>query len=506
MITSPALAEESHGERKRILVVDDYAPTRKLIKEALGQTRNYEISEAENGLAALQLFKNSRYDMVISDVMMPGMGGMELLKELRELNAAIPVIMITSRPAMELAVSAMKNGVVDFLEKPFDIDGLLFKVDLYLRSDGVLDEVTRLETNDLKGEREQLSLKSYIYETIEKAVGGNDEIFETIVELAMRIVEGQSCSLLLYDEEYGNFFPKVEKGNNCGYYDVNTVPTLANLFKEVVNKKDATMIHSDNDPFISPSLICAPLMIRGNVLGVLSVRKKTTGGIFTKRDMHHILMLAKRASLNLENKILYESIYENLTNTFKSLITSIQVRDHYTEEHSSRVTEMAVKIAEGLNCTPGETECVRLSSLLHDIGKISIPDNILLKPGKLTTEELDVIKQHPDIGADILRYVVLLDKERDIIVHHHERWDGTGHPAGLSGKDIPKLSRIISVADSFDAMVSDRPYRKRLGVDLAIKELTTGKGTQFDGKIVDTFLDILQKNGFSALYSSTSVS
>ena len=158
-------------------MVDDYAPTRYLIREALGQREDYEISDAENGLEALKLFRNSRYDMVISDVMMPGMGGMELLKELRGINSAIPVIMITSRPAMELAVTAMKSGVVDFLEKPFDIDGLLFKVDLYLRNDGVLDEVTRMETNDLNGEREQLSLKGYIYETIEKAAGDNDEIF-----------------------------------------------------------------------------------------------------------------------------------------------------------------------------------------------------------------------------------------------------------------------------------------------------------------------------------------
>lgn len=494
MVASLAFAEERYFERKRILVADDYAPTRNLIKEALGQTENYEISDAENGLAALDLFRNSRYDMVISDVMMPGMGGMELLKELRRINPAIPVIMITAQPATELAVSAMKSGVVDFLKKPFDIDALLFKVDLYLRNDGVLDEVTRLETNDLNGEREQLSLKSYILETIEKAAGGNDEIFETIVELAMRIVEGQSCAFLLYDEEYGHFYPKVERGNDCGFYGANTIPTLADLFREVIHKKAAVMIHSDSDPFISPSLICAPLLIRGNVLGVLTIRKKATGSLFNQNDLHHILSLAKRASLNLENKILYESIYTNLTNTFKSLITSIQVRDHYTEEHSSRVTEVAVKIAEGLDCTPGEIECMRLASLLHDIGKIAIPDNILLKCGGLSAEEYEIIKKHPHIGADILSYVVLLDKEREVIAHHHERWDGKGYPDGISGNDIPILSRILTVADSFDAMISDRPYRKGLNVDVAIGELKKNKKTQFDGEIVDILLGILEKS------------
>lgn len=491
MVTSLALVEEIYREKKRILVVDDYAPTRNLVAEALGQTGNYEISDAENGLEALKLFKNSQYDMVITDVMMPGMGGMELLHSIRKLNVSIPVIMITAKPAVELTVSAMKSGVVDFLKKPFDIDGLLFKVDLYLRDDGVLDEVARQETLDLKVEREQLSLKSYIYETIEKAAGDNDEIFETIVELAMRVVDGESCTLLLYDEEYKKFYPKVERNNDNGFRGVDTISTLANLFKEVVNNRDAAMIHSDSDPLIAPSLICAPLLIRGNVLGVLSVRKKANGGIFTQNDLHHILSLAKRASLNLENKMLYESIYSNLMHTFESLVTSIQVRDHYTEEHSNRVSETAIKIAGRFNCVPSEIESMRIASLLHDIGKISIPDYVLLKPASLTPEEYQIIKQHSEIGEHILSYVVLLDKERVIIRHHHERWDGKGYPDGISGNDIPLLARILSVADSYDAMISDRPYRKGLSVDLAIRELIKGKNTQFDEEIVDVFRSIL---------------
>ena len=184
-------------------------------------------------------------------------------------------------------------------------------------------------------------------------------------------------------------------------------------------------------------------------------------------------------------------MYLNLTNTFKSLVASIQVRDHYTEEHSSRVTEMAVKIAEELNCTSSEVGCMELASLLHDIGKISTPDNVLLKCSSLTKEEYDIIKKHPAIGDDILSYVVLLVKERKIIRHHHERWDGKGYPDGISGDDIPLLSRILSVADSFDAMVSDRPYRKGLSVDVATGELIKNKSTQFDGKIVEIFLKIL---------------
>ena len=491
LIASSTVIEPVDQTRKRILVVDDYAPTRNLVTEALDQTGNYEISDAENGLEALKLFKSSRYDMVITDNMMPGMGGMELLHALRRIDVSVPVIMITANPAVELTVSAMKSGVVDFLKKPFDIDGLLFKVDLYLRDEGVLDEAARQETLGLNVEREQLSLKSYIYETIEKAAGDNDEIFDTIVELALRIVDGESGLLLLYDEEYRKFYPKVVRGRERHDAGMDHMSALSDLFREVVEKRDAAMRHSDSDPLIAPSVICAPLMIRNHVLGVLSIRKKASGGIFNQNDLHHILSLAKRASLNLENKILYESIYDNLMNTFKSLVTSIQVRDHYTEEHSARVSEMAIKICRRLNMTPSDVESMRIASLLHDIGKISIPDYVLLKPGNLTQEEYQVIKGHPVIGDHILSHVVLLDKERHIIRHHHERWDGKGYPDGISGRDIPLLSRVLSVADSFDAMISDRPYRKGLVLEMAAGELERGKNTQFDGEIVDIFRDAL---------------
>lgn len=485
-------AEEMDSDRgKIVLVVDDYAPTRNLIVEALEQQGQYEGREAGNGIEALEFLENNRCDMVITDVMMPGMGGMELLESLRERDFSIPVIMMTSKPAVDLTVSAMKNGVVDFLQKPFDIDKLIFKVDLYLREGENTAHVSPKDTMAMKEEREQLSLKSYVYEAVERAAGDNDEIFQTIVELAMKIADGQSCALLLYDREYGKFYPKAQKGEDYGFYGANTISTITDIYEEAIRKKDAVMVHSDNDPFISPSVICAPLLIHGSVLGVLSIRKKATGGVFTKNDLHQILSLAKRASLNLENKILFESMYENLTSTFIALVQAIQVRDHYTEEHSRRVTDLSVKIAIEMGLPPSEIERLRISSQLHDLGKISIPDDVLLKPGKLTDEEFDTIKQHPVTGDEILSHITLLDEERLIVRHHHEKWNGRGYPDGLAGEEIPLLARIMTVADSFDAMTSDRPYRKGLSVEIAVSELDAFKNIQFDGRIVDVFLEML---------------
>ncbi|MBI4632685.1 MAG: response regulator [Deltaproteobacteria bacterium] len=481
-------------DKKKILIVDDYLPTRKLIAEALTQTGTYEVTEASDGTEALKAFQDSPHDMVICDIMMPGMSGIELLSILREINPCIPVIMITAHPALELSVSAMKKGAVDFLKKPFDIDDLIFKVGIYLREKSLLqykdieDEETYLR---LKNKTKELSVQSYIYDALENTGGDRSQTFQKTVELAIKIVDGESGSLYLFDAEVGEFKPQIIKSNEGGANHQGMAPMLNNLFRMVVEKKEALMLNSENDPVISPSLICAPLMIRDNVLGILSVRKKKDGRTFTKKDLHYILSLTKRASLNLENAALYESIYTNLMDTFQSLVASIQVRDHYTELHSRRVADLAITIAERMNCSEKDIESLKIAGTLHDVGKISIPDRILLKSGKLTPEEYAVVKNHPSVGDGILKSIVIFDNERIIINHHHERWDGTGYPDGLVGKDIPFLARILAVADSFDAMTTDRPYRKAMTLDNAVAELERSKGTCFDGAIVDCFVDTL---------------
>jgi putative nucleotidyltransferase with HDIG domain len=487
--------EEKYKEKKRILVVDDYLPTRRLIVDALNQSSQYEVNEAENGEEALQLFDKDNYDLVISDIMMPGMSGMDLLNRIREKNLFAAVIMITGNPTVDLTVKAIKKGAVDFLTKPFDVDDLLFKVDIHLRGKSLLSAdsaQTVQEQANLKDQSEELSKQGYIFDSIEDSPLDNDIIFEKIAALALKLVDGEVCSILLFDEQDKEFYPKVVKGGSEGISKNYTHSfALKMVFNEVIERKEAVMINSNDHPDVSPSLICAPLMIRNSILGILSIRKKKNREIFNKKDLHHILSLTKRASLNLENKILYESIYSNIMDTLKSLISSVQARDHYTEEHSQRVTEMSLKIAAQMNCSVNDMESLKIAGVLHDVGKIAVPDSILLKPGKLTLEEFIIIKNHPTIGENILRPVVLLEKERKIIQCHHERWDGKGYPLGIAGTEIPCLARILAVADSFDAMTNNRPYRSAMPLQKAIDELVANKNTQFDADIVDAFVKIL---------------
>jgi putative nucleotidyltransferase with HDIG domain len=231
--------------------------------------------------------------------------------------------------------------------------------------------------------------------------------------------------------------------------------------------------------------------MRGQVFGVIALSGKSNEHVYTERDLYYIQSIANRASLNIENRLLYESLYMNLLSTFQSLVTSIQARDHYTEEHSMRVRDLSVKIAEVMNCYPDEIELLRIAATLHDVGKIAIPDDILLKPGKLTEEQFDVIKKHPVIGENILKPLPILETERLIIRHHHERWDGRGYPDGLQGSDVPFLSRILTVVDAFDAMTNNRPYRKAMEIEEAVSELKKNINRQFDEEIVNCVIKIL---------------
>ena len=179
--------------------------------------------------------------------------------------------------------------------------------------------------------------------------------------------------------------------------------------------------------------------------------------------------------------------------TIATLVLTEEAKDPYVRGHSKRVTRAAVEIAQELGLSEENCKIIERAGILHDIGKIGISDVILHKPDKLDEEEWTVIKKHPQRAAEILEPLKFLTKEIEIICHHHERFDGKGYPDGLKTEDIPLGARILAVADTFDAMNSERPYRKPLPEDAITAELKKNSGSQFDPRIVNTFLDLLKK-------------
>ncbi|HEY1337922.1 MAG TPA: HD domain-containing phosphohydrolase [Bryobacteraceae bacterium] len=181
-----------------------------------------------------------------------------------------------------------------------------------------------------------------------------------------------------------------------------------------------------------------------------------------------------------------------------SLASALDARDAYTAGHSARVSRFAGEIARALDASQEEVEIARIGALLHDIGKIGIADAVLQKPGRLTDEEFALLKQHPIVGRRILEGVHEFERYLPVVELHHENWDGSGYPYGQRREETPRVARIVHVADAYDAMTSDRPYRKGLAIEAAIAELRKWAGKQFDPKIVEVFVDLLQGNGTPA--------
>ncbi|MDD5038803.1 MAG: CHASE2 domain-containing protein [Dehalococcoidales bacterium] len=198
--------------------------------------------------------------------------------------------------------------------------------------------------------------------------------------------------------------------------------------------------------------------------------------------------IIRNIAMAIENTKLNLKVLEGYKNIIRALAAAIDAKDHYTRGHSQRVTEFALLGAKALNMSPEELEILECAGILHDIGKIGIPDKILSKPGHLTAEEFEIIRQHPRLGANIITNIDFLKEARNLILHHHERYDGTGYPDGLAGADIPLGARLLTVADAFDSMTSDRSYRTAISTEAAISELHKHSGTQFCPVAVEAFV------------------
>jgi HD-GYP domain-containing protein (c-di-GMP phosphodiesterase class II) len=202
--------------------------------------------------------------------------------------------------------------------------------------------------------------------------------------------------------------------------------------------------------------------------------------------------LTRNVAMAVENSRLNLKVVDGYKGTIRALAASIDAKDHYTRGHLQRVTDFALLGAMSLNMTREELEILEYAGILHDIGKIGIPDSILTKPSRLTSEEYDIIKQHPRLGASIIEDVLFLKEARMLALHHHERYDGKGYPDGLAGADIPLGARLLAVADAFDSMTSNRSYRSAMSTDAAIDELHKNCGTQFCPVCVEAFVTSLK--------------
>ncbi len=215
--------------------------------------------------------------------------------------------------------------------------------------------------------------------------------------------------------------------------------------------------------------------------------------VYTSIGMFGVLVFVFPLMLARHSFQRYIDMRDVYLSTVTALATSIDAKDPYTKGHSDRVNKYSIQMARELNMTEDQVEMLQYMSILHDIGKIGIKDVVLNKPGKLTEEEYEEIKKHSEVGHKIISEIKYLAKGADVVRHHHEMYDGNGYPDGLSKGDIPLGARIVAVADAFDAMTTDRPYREAMPKEEAIEELKRCSGTQFDPKVTEAFIGVLER-------------
>jgi HD-GYP domain-containing protein (c-di-GMP phosphodiesterase class II) len=238
------------------------------------------------------------------------------------------------------------------------------------------------------------------------------------------------------------------------------------------------------------SLVCAPLVRQGTSIGAIEAVNKRTGRPFDRDDLDLLLRLADSAAPAIENARLFNQLAASYDSTLDALAAALDLRDHETAGHSRRVVEYTACLAEQIGLDKAAIAEIRRGALIHDIGKIGVPDAILHKPGSLDPHERRIIERHPRVGYEMLLDIPYLRDEISIVLAHHEHWDGTGYPLGLAGEAIPLAARLFAVADAYDALTSDRPYRQGRRYDEARAIITAESGTQFDPAAVSAFLAV----------------
>lgn len=502
--------EKEELQSLKILIVDDeptICETLQLYFEHLG-VRYAET--AHDGQSALGLLKKTEYDFVFLDIMLPGITGLDVLKTLREWQKVVNVIIMTGYPSMEIAIDAMHSGASDFLVKPFGFQDIKITLNRIQQIRKLMKKNWELhqelekkkEVEELNRQLEKrIKQQTLLYRIIDSLskINRSDDIYQFLIQQAADSCNASKACFLYYDEENANLMVLAQLG----------LPGLqAGTQAEVITHEDGRLLldprflHANfgssngnemalDKISIQHDLMGIPFRIRSEPFGLLLVADKKGESPFDKEDRFILGFLAEKTAISIENIALYDNLKESFIASLLSLVSAIEAKDAYTQQHSSRVTEYALRIARKMNCSQEELEQLDSTGPLHDIGKIGIQDNILNKPGKLDDEEFELIRSHPLIGVNIVSPLGLSEKELSIIRNHHERWDGRGYPDGLKGEETPLIARILAVADSFDAMSSDRAYRRALPMEVCLEELHKNSGTQFDPHVVEIALTVL---------------
>jgi putative nucleotidyltransferase with HDIG domain len=487
----------------RILVIDDESEIRNLLKEVL-LTEGYEVAVTSNGAEALEVLKKqSVYDIVLTDIRMPTMDGIELMNEIRKSWPDIAIIIMTGYADINSARIAIKQGAYDYIRKPFNISEMMTAIENTLKRLRLSRENARL--------RELVSI--FEISKVVSATFNQQELLNLVLNSSLVQTGASKGALYLYNESSHEFNLEAIAGLSADSLKIKKSNILLSDWDDCLSDGSALVITSSpnffshgkvkcfkkKDTFMNicldrnEDLICMPMKSKDKIIGIMNVVKEVTENSFSEGDIELLHILVSQAAISLQNAQLFSDLEQTYIDVIRSLTLILEAKSPYTRGHSEGVTRYAAAIARRLKMNEEEIKLIKQGGIFHDIGKIGIKESILSKPSGLTKEEYDIIKEHPVIGDGILKPIGFFDKIRPMVRNHHERMDGQGYPDGLVGKDMTIFMKIMVVADSYDAMASDRPYRKRLSKRKIIEELEQNSSTQFDPEIAKIMIQILEE-------------
>ena len=479
---------------KRILVVDDDRIILDIVKEAL-EAFNFYVVAVDNTDEAKDIFATEDFDLILCDLFMQPMNGVEFSKYLFDTYQKVPpIIIMTGYGNVESVIDAMKLGVKDYILKPFKITSLIQHINKAIKNAEIENENLRLkEILEIYSASEQINNSLNLSEIASVFINNLQKIIKIDV---VALYLNNEFNILKSDKRFVAVRNKFENLKFDIFSELPKKIYLKDILKHFENKR-WRFYYTDykvdlNIGMDYQSIGFYILKNADNIIGVVLFINFNESFDKIKDKFIPLKILFDEAAIAIENGILYEKNQQMFLKTLQSLAMTIDAKDSYTHYHSTNVSKYSKIIAKRLNLPDEAIRKISFGSLLHDIGKIGIPESILNKPTSLNDKEFEIIKQHPVIGKTILNPMKdQFPEVIDMIYYHHERFDGKGYPDGIGGEEIPLYSRIVSLADAFDAMTSDRSYRRRLKFDIVVSEIKKNKGKQFHPEIVDVFFDSL---------------
>ena len=452
---------------ERILVIDDDIVNLKIAEHVL--EKDYNVTCAKSGMEGIDILKSNDIDLVLLDLYMPDMNGMDVLAKIREdaSISSVKVVILTSSGMKTDVTEAIRLGALDFIKKPFFPTEFLDRIKKVLniaKKDNILvvddDKMNLAIVHKMLGIRYDVTCVSSGMDAISYL---NNNVPDMIL-LDLHMPEMSGLEVL----------EKIREQDN-----LSDIPVVF-LTADNDRKTEIDIFKAGAMDFIQKPFIAEVVIQRiSRILELYHYQKSLQQEVDRKT-----------AELRESNR----KVTNVLSQMIMALGSAIDAKDAYTNGHSERVARYSGELARRMGKSTQEINDIYYIGLLHDIGKIGIPDYIINKAGKLTEEEYELIKNHPNIGADILSSITEMPGISFGAHWHHERFDGKGYPDGLAGEDIPEVARIICVADAYDTMTSKRVYRDILPQKVARDEILKGRGTQFDPVIADYMLEMIDED------------